>query len=79
MTRFIHRCNSIRYADLSLSLSLFLSCKVYVGSCGMRILTVSNKGDCIDDKTPLLRSCDAVNKQGLRLPAACRGFLYSIV
>ena len=45
----------------------------------MRILTVSNKGDCIDDKTPLLRSCDAVNKQGLRLPAACRGFLYSIV
>jgi glutamine synthetase len=28
---------------------------------------VTHLGDCIDDKTPLLRSCDAVNKEGLRL------------
>merc|ERR1719401_3248456 len=28
---------------------------------------VTHLGACIDDKTPLLRSNDAVNKQGLRL------------
>jgi glutamine synthetase len=40
---------------------------IYEGVMRIPCAFVTHKGDAIDEKTPLLRSCDAVNREGLRL------------
>ena len=40
---------------------------IYEGTCYIPCAFVSHYGACLDDKTPLLRAQDAVNREGLRL------------